>query len=271
VSLSRILAAFVLGAAALPAHPEIEAGLARLNAEIAARPDAAALYLQRGELYAKHEDWVHAEANYLRAAELEPRLPRLAQARGALELAAGRPAAARALLDAALELDPRDAAALVLRSRAPRAQGAEAAALADLGAALALLPEPPPELFLERAALLPAAAAIASLDEGIARLGPVVTLHLRALALEESLGRTDDAAARLARLAADSERKESWLRRRGDLLARAGRDREARAAYAAALEAIAALPDWLRTSPGTARLAAELAPLAAPASRFFPP
>lgn len=259
----RAFAAVVVCTASLRAHPEIEAGLARLNAAIAAQPADPTLYLQRGELYAKHEDWTHAEANYLRAAELAPDLPRLAQARGALELAAGRPAAARAQLDAALTLDARDATALVLRARARRTLGETNAALHDLDAALALLAAPPPELLLERAALLPPAEAIRSLDDGIARLGPVVTLHLRALALEESLGRIDDAAARLAGLAAGSERPEEWHRRRGDLLARAGRAREAQAAYSSALAAIAALPEWLRLSPATARLAAELTPLAA--------
>ncbi|MBL9201264.1 MAG: hypothetical protein JNL39_12200, partial [Opitutaceae bacterium] len=128
---SRFLAAAILGATPLAAHPEIEAGLARLNTAIAAQPGDAELYLQRGELYAKHADWMHAEANYLRAAELDPKLPRLAQARGALELSVGRPAGARPLLDAAIALDSRDATALVLRARAHRALGSTAAALAD--------------------------------------------------------------------------------------------------------------------------------------------
>ncbi len=259
----RATLALFFSAAALSAHPEIEAGLTRLNQEITASPADADRYLQRGELYARHEDWVSAEANYLRAAELSPRLPRLAQARGALELSTGRPTAALALLDAALALDPADAAARVLRARAHRALKSDAAAIADLEAALTLLTTPPPELFLERAALLTPAAALRSLDQGIARLGPVVTLHLRALALEESLGLIDAAAARLDRLAAESERQETWLKRRGDLLARAGRDREARASYASALAAIAALPEWLRASPDTARLAAQLAQLTA--------
>jgi predicted negative regulator of RcsB-dependent stress response len=43
-------------------------------------------------------------------------------------------------------------------------------------------------------------------------------------------------------VAVQSPRKESWLARRGDILAGAGREPEARAAYAAALAAIEALP-----------------------------
>ncbi|MBI4624813.1 MAG: tetratricopeptide repeat protein [Verrucomicrobia bacterium] len=243
----------------LDAHPEIEAALSRLNAQITVTPADASLYVQRGELYARHEAWVMAEANYLRAAELAPDFPRLNRARAALDFANGRMAAARARLTRVLAADPKDAEALVLRARAHAALGTAAAAIADFNAALALIASPSPELYLERAGLYSSPGdALRSLDEGLSRLGPVVTLELRALALEESLGRTDAALARLDRIAGQSERKESWLKRRGDLLARSGRPAEARAAYAAALAAIAALPDWLRETPDTVRLAAEL-------------
>ena len=255
----------VLGwAALLHAHPDVEDALARLNPLIAAAPDNAALYLQRAELYARHEEWMAAEANYLRAAELAPALPGLARARGALALASGNLAEARAHFDAAIRANPADAEALILRGRVRAAQKANAAALADYDAALPHLAAPRPEFFLARAALHESPAdAIRSLDEAIARLGPVVTLELRALELEEKAGRFDAALARIDRVAAQSERKEAWLKRRGDLLVRAGRSPEANAAYAAALAAIADLPDWLQRSPDTARLLAELRQLTA--------
>ncbi|MES2696737.1 MAG: tetratricopeptide repeat protein, partial [Verrucomicrobiota bacterium] len=210
------------------AHPEIETALSRLNPAIAAAPNDAGLYLERGELYAKHEDWIAAEANYLRAAELAPRLPRLECARGALALATRQFAEAKSHFDRALALDPRNAEALILRSRTHTALLNRAAAIVDFDAALALLAQPRPELFLEYASLLTSpAAAIASLDAAIARIGPAYTLHLRALEFEETSGRIDAALARLTTLAAASERKETWLKRRGDLLARAGRATEA--------------------------------------------
>ncbi len=240
------------------AHPEIEAALSRLNADIAARPTAAALYLERGELYARHDDAVAAEANYLRAAELAPELPRLNIARGALELASGRPAEARRLLDPVLARTPQDIEARVLRARALAALKEPAAAVTDFNTALAATATPSPDLYLERAALLPPAAALLSIDEGIARLGPTLALQLRALALEESLGRIDAAARRITQVAAQSERKESWLKRRGDLFTRAGRFREARTSYLEALSRIADLPDWLRASPEVKQLANEL-------------
>src|SRR5688572_17575619 len=115
----RALALIVsLGAATAQAHPEIEAAVERLNTRIAAAPRDPELYLERGELYAQHQDWISAEANFLRAAELAPSLPRLDAARGALALATGAALEARGHLDRALAVDSRDAEALILRSRA---------------------------------------------------------------------------------------------------------------------------------------------------------
>jgi tetratricopeptide (TPR) repeat protein len=251
-----------LGAAGLHAHPEIEAALTRLNTEIAAAPAAAGLYLERGELYAKHQEWVSAEANYLRAAELSPSLPRLDCARGSLAFATGSLREARTHFDRALALNPDDAEAFILRARVRVKLSDQAGARSDFEAGLQRVANPRPELFLERAALLPPLAAIQSLNVAIARIGPIHTLQLRALELEEKAGLIDAALARLEIIAAHSERKERWLKHRGDVLARAGRARESREAYAAALAAIAALPVWLRDSPDAVRLSLELTQLA---------
>lgn len=262
---ATLLLALAVARIPLHAHVEIEEALARLNEHIASAPNDADLYLRRGELYAQHADRVAAEANYLRAAELSPRLARLDLLRGALALEAQRPGEARAHLDRAIALDPREAEAFILRSRSWSAEGHRSRALADFNVALVLLAQPRPELFLERARLCASpAAALRSLDEGIVQVGPVHTLQERALALEDSLGRTDAVLARIDRMMAQAEHRETWLKRRGDVLARAGRTAEARSAYAAALAEIATLPEWLRAAPDTAKLARELARLAPP-------
>jgi tetratricopeptide (TPR) repeat protein len=261
--LSVVLLMLLAATARVGAHPEIEAALARINAQLSSAPNDPSLFLERGELYARHTDWVSAEANYLRAHELSPHLPGLDRARGALALATGQPEEARGLLDTAIRRQPRDVTAYLLRARARKALDDSAGALADFNAALALIPTPSPELLLERAALLDAPAAIVALDDAIARIGPTPSLLLRAATLEESLGRIDAAARRFERLAAQSERQERWQKLRGDLLARAGRPAEARLAYAAALAALSALPPWLQESPECVRLATELTRLSA--------
>ncbi len=258
-----VLSAFALATRSSQAHPGLEDALLRLNAGIAAAPANPDLYLERGELYTAHEDWIAAEANLLRAAELSPHHPRLDRARAQLALATGHAADALALINATLQRAPADPDALLVRARAQARLGQRDAAVADLNGVLSLVATPAPELFLERAALLPPADAVRSLDQGVQRIGPALTLHQRALELELSLGAVDAAVARIDGLAERSERKESWLKRRGDVLARAGRLQEARASYAAALAAIAALPDWLRASPPTLKLAEELSRITA--------
>ncbi len=260
--MSRRAAHFVLAlvcATAGLAHPEIDEALARLATALTAAPGDASLYLERGELYAKHQEWLSAEANYLRAAELSPRLPRLALARGSLALATGKVSDARSFLDHAIATAPADPTGWILRARALARLDLTPAALADYSRAFALLAAPSPELYLERAALIASPAdALRSLADAIVRLGPVMSLHLRALDLEISLGRVDDALARIDLLSSASERRELWLKRRGDLLLSARRHAEARTAYVAAQAAIAALPAWLMNSPDTERLSTEL-------------
>jgi tetratricopeptide (TPR) repeat protein len=244
---------------ALWPHPEIDAALGRINPLIAARPDDAALYLERGQLYLRHEAWLEAEANLLRAHELNPRLAGLERARGELALATRQPAAARDHFQRELAVQPNDPETLILRARALAALGDTTAAIKDYDAALATLAAPTPELILARAALSQKPEdALAVLESGLARLGPALVLELKALNLEETLGRYDAALQRIDRLTTAAERREGWLKRRGDVLLRAQRPAEARAAYTQAAATLNQLPEWLRQSPDAIRLAAQL-------------
>jgi predicted Zn-dependent protease len=258
---TRLLALTAALIAVLPvaAHPDIDEALARLDGLISADPENAALYLQRGELQVKHNNLIAADADFQTAGKKSADLRGLDRARGELALAKGQDQQARLLLDRALALNPDDAEALVMRSRAHAALGDRASALADLNAALEKIPTPPPDLFLSRAALITEPAeAIRGLDEGIDRIGAAPSLILRALVLEEAAGRIDAALARIDKVIAQSEANETWLKLRGDLLARAGREREARLAYTAARRAIASLPEWLQKSVENQSMAAEL-------------
>lgn len=261
--LPRLL--LLLAPLGLYAHPEVEAALARLNPLIAARPLDATLYLERGQLYLRHEAWLEAEANFLRAAELQPGLTGLERARGELAFARRESAAARQHFQRELAANPADAETRILHARVLVALGNPTAAIADYDKALATLPHPTPELVLERASLGPTPAdALAVLDRFLAQLGPAMALELRALGLEETLGLHAAALRRVDRIAASAERREGWLKRRGDILRRAQRSVEARAAYAEAMEELNRLPLWLRQSPDAIRLAAQLQELLNP-------
>ncbi|MEO7412162.1 MAG: tetratricopeptide repeat protein [Opitutaceae bacterium] len=253
----------LLSARSLTGHPDDADHRAALDALIASVPDSADLYLRRAAHSADHRQWAEAESDLRRAAQLEPNSAKVRVVSGRIYLAAGKLREARNQLDSALATVPAQPEALVLRARVHSQLGEINAAHTDYNSVIALLEEPSPSLYLERAALpIASLAALRGLDDGIARLGPTPALVERAIALELRLGRIDAALARLDLLAAHAERKEVFLKRRGDLFALAGRATEARGAYLQALASLEALPNWLRDSAESTRLLLELKRLA---------
>jgi tetratricopeptide (TPR) repeat protein len=227
------------------AHGDLHERILSVSREIAATPTAV-LHLKRGELYHDHEDYRQALADFDRAEELNPSLDAVRYARGRTLFKSGQLAEARAALDIYLEKKPMHADAFLLRARVLSAQKHYAEAVRDFDRNLALTAQPLPECFLERAEALLATgekrSALASLDEGIRRLGNLVTLQNAAIALEVDVGDFDGALARVDRVLVDMRRKESWLARRGEILERAGRSAEARKTFGEALGLINRLP-----------------------------
>jgi predicted Zn-dependent protease len=231
-----------------PIHEQIEEATRRIERE----PRNAALYLKRAELYRFHSDWRAALADYRKTRLLDPGLDVVDFCEGRMLLEANSPEAAKRSLDRFLSRHRDDAEALWVLARVEAKLGRADAAAEDYTRALARFSQPKPEHFLERARALAAAGrpeqAIAGIDAGIQRLGPLVTLETDAIDFELRLKRYDAALARLARIQEQSPRKERWLARRGEILVQAGRGQEAREAFAQALQAIDALPVQLRAT-----------------------
>ena len=256
LSLRLVGAVCLIAVAALAppagAHGDLHEQIQAVTARIAEAPASAPLHFKRAELHRAHRQWDAALADYARAAALDPDLVAVDLGRGLLFLETEAPRSAREALDRFLARHPAHAEARAARARALVRLGEAEAAAADLTAAIAASPRPRPEYFTERARVVAAGGeprigeALRGLDEGIARLGPLVTLQLLAIELELRRHARDAALARVDMLAAASPRKETWLLRRGEILEQAGRLREARAAYAAALEAIGTLPESRR-------------------------
>jgi tetratricopeptide (TPR) repeat protein len=259
------------------AHSDLHVQIESVTGRIRQDPHDAMLYLKRGELYRVHGDWDAAQVDYDRVARLAPDFTDIDFFRGKMLLEAGQPKPARRCLDHFLEKQPNHAEALIARARVLAKLDEGEAAASDFSRALGLLPEPKPDYYLERAQVLVCTgdarveAALRSLDEGIKRLGPLVALQLRAIDLELMRKNPDGALVRLEQLIAQSSRRESWLARKGEILSRAGRTREAREAFAAALKAIESLPaghrktkamlaleNRLRTELGTPALASHV-------------
>jgi predicted Zn-dependent protease len=206
------------------AHEGLHEQIAAITAKIKRDPKNAALYLQRGELHRFHRDWARAAADYDRAERLRPSMNIVKLARGKMLFESGKLQPAKLTLDRFLAQQPDHYDALLTRARVLAKLGDRTNAAKDFTAALALSAVPEPELYLERAKVLPVDEALRGLDEGINKLGPVVTLQLAAIDLELRRKNYDSALARLDQIAAQAERKEAWLVKRNEILKLAGRD-----------------------------------------------
>jgi tetratricopeptide (TPR) repeat protein len=243
------------------AHAELILQIDMVTKEIQQDPQNAELYVRRGHLRREHLEYDEAYADFERAHALMPDLPAIDFFRGRLFLEWGWPLSARACLDRFLARNPKHAEGHTWRARTLLRLNQRLAAVRDLDQAIALSPEPGPDLFVERAQTLSAEgpehyeAVLKGLDEGMKKLGPLVTLQLFAIDAELKRGNFDGALTRVDSIAARSPRKETWLARRGEILRQAGRPTEARRAYSDALAALHTLPPTRRNVPAMQELA----------------
>jgi predicted Zn-dependent protease len=248
-----------MASAPAPAHEDIQKQIDDLDRRIEADPGEADLYLRRAELRRVHRDWDAARADYRKAKRLDPALDIVDLCLGRLYLEEGRAKKAEAEIDRYLARRPTVAEGYLVRARARAALGRRQEAVDDYRRSLSLpAPRPPsPDTYIELARLLEdsgeggPAAALRAIDEGIATLGPIVTLQMPAIELEISLGRFEDALRRVEIIAAQAGRKEIWFLKRAAILRRAGRDGDAARAYEEALRAIADLPADRRATRAT--------------------
>lgn len=253
-------ALLVIRAELARAHGDLHGQIATVSAQIEKEPLNADHYLRRGELRRLHSEFPEAAADFEKAATLHPDWPQAGLAKGRLALSSGNLEAAVAEMDRLLPKYPEYPEGWLIRARARARLADHAGAAKDFTEIIRRVDRPEPDIFLERAAALAASGnehlheALNGLEEGLAKLGLVMTLDLAALDLELKMKRFDDALRRVDRLAAAAKRQESWLARRGDILLRARRPDDARAAFQKALEAIAALPSHHQATKATTDL-----------------
>ncbi len=243
------------------AHADLILQIDSVTAEIAKDPANPELYLKRGALRREHSEFDLAFADYNKAEAIAPGLPQLDVLRGKLFSDWGWPLSARACLDRYLLAHPKHFDALVLRARVLNRLALNRASVTDYDLALTVSPNPGPDLYVERAQVLMTmegaewTEALRGLDDGLQRLGPLVTLELFAIDAELKLKNHDGALARVDKVTERSPRKETWLARRGEILLQAGRQAEARKAYEAAHAALQTLPPARRNVPAMQELA----------------
>lgn len=247
---------------AVGAHESNSVEIQRLTEKIAAAPNTTELYLRRAEMQRLVRHWHAAEADYQRAAALDPQLAVVDLAFGTMWIDAGHAERALPLLNRYVARQPTASGGRIERARALRMLKQWAAAAADFAAAVDHSPAPEPRLFADWAATLAEAGdqaeALAVLNRGLARLGPVATLEMKALDLEESLHHFEAALQRLTTLLAHPGRKESLLLRQATILLAAGRQDEARAAVALARQEFSAVPEARRLTAAGQQLAIDI-------------
>ncbi len=236
-------------------HGDVHDRIVALTTQIAQTPSNAALYFQRAELYRVDGDFTNALIDLNQAAKADPSLRRVDFCRGRVLFEAGRPQEAVAPLNKYLASQTEDSEAFTTRARVLRKIGNYKSATEDYTRAIQQTRTASPELFIERAdsfrGLGKFEEALRGLDEGIRKMGPLVTLELPAIDYEVALKRYDAALARIDTVTARLQRKETWLVRRAEILKQAGRGAEARKNYLEALAAIDRLPPSHRSTRAT--------------------
>jgi tetratricopeptide (TPR) repeat protein len=163
------------------AHGDDRVLIDALTEELAKTPEAE-LYVRRGELYRHLQEWALAETDYAAAARLDPNLLIVDYFRARAWLEAGAPERAEPWIRRYVAAEPAQAEGWFLRGEVMAALGDPAAAAADYAAGIRCVGQPRPEHYLRKAHFLAAIAGadpgreLAALDEGIAQLGPVVSL-----------------------------------------------------------------------------------------------
>ncbi len=246
------------------AHGNFDERIEAIGRTILAEPTDPRPRLVRAEIYRRHGDFATALRDLDVASQLSPTLTRVDYFRGLVYFDSGRYTEAEAILRRFLEHEPQNADGHVAQSRTLLKLERPLAAAHELDHAIQYQPVPIPDYYLDRAAALIAAGdahlaeAIRGIDEGIAAIGPIVTLQRVAVDLELRSGQPDAAIARLERIAERSPRREMWLVQLGEILARLGRTDEARERFSLALTELDRLNAPRRNTPAMSRLTARI-------------
>jgi len=230
------------------AHGDDKLLIEALTEELANTPDAD-LFIRRGELFRHHAEWARAEVDYRAAAQLQPGLLLVDFFRARMYFESGDASKALTFVDRYLRQVPGGAEGWFLRGEIACALGHGEEAAANYAEGIQRSAEPRPEHFLRRARLLASlpqpdtARILAALDEGVERIGPVISLVDYAVEIDLQRADYDSALRRITRAMASAPRQEAWLVRQGNVLTRSGKKDEALRAYRAALVAITELPE----------------------------
>ncbi|WP_052574083.1 hypothetical protein [Haloferula sp. BvORR071] len=241
---------------ALSAHPDPRHTLDELNAHLAQAPNDQELLRQKAALYLSINQLAEAATISTQLLQLGPDSPENQLVDARLALAKDERDSAVAKARAIVARQPKFTDGLLFLAHAEDTAGHRDHAIAAMRAYLEHAVEPGPSEVLTCAAWLQARgqsgdaeAAVAVLDLGLAKIGCLSGLHHKAIEIELSLGRYDDALRRLDALAARFRPSVDLSLRRAAILENASRFKDAADACDSALALLDALPGPRKQSP----------------------
>jgi tetratricopeptide (TPR) repeat protein len=246
-------------------HADLDTLIDDVTQEIEKSPDGAGLpelYFRRANLHRLHVEFDKAQGDLDEAQRLRPGWKMLLLGQARIEADQGRTEEALRIIGPFLETETNNTEALILRARWRERAGQHGAALADYTLALALIPAVTPDVLLERADIQARLGrlgdAIAGLDEGIKKSGPLPTLVLPAIEYERQAKRFDAALHRVGQFIERYPVKEPWRALRGEILEQAERRTEAAETFQTVLAGLAAYPEARRKLDLTKHLEARV-------------
>lgn len=255
-----MLRAIFLSSLAAYAHGDLHDQIEKTTREIAGNPTNAALYLKRGELHRLHREFAPAFADYTQAERLDRAIAGVELGRARAFADQRQWAEAEAAITRYISRVPGNETALALRAEIR--DNANKPSATDWAAAIAASGEPRIDYYI---ALAEAHArygahseALRAIDQGVGKLGPLVTLRQWAIESLAKQRRWEEAIARIDSLIAEAPRKESWLARKAELQKAAMQFERASETAAAARGAIEQLPPRVQQTKAVLDLVARL-------------
>ncbi|MBT4520859.1 MAG: hypothetical protein HOC23_12715 [Halieaceae bacterium] len=246
------------------AHNSLDDQIIAANQSIAHHPTALQPRLALAELHRRHGDFNAALRDLDEAHQLAPGNASTHYFRGLVLLDAARPLEAEVSLRYLLKLEPIHPQGHEARARALIQLQRPLDAAHEYDLTIVQQPIPVPDHYLARARAFAAAGsqylevAIRGLDEGIAIMGPILTLQRTTIDFELRRGETRAALARLNEVIDAAPRPEAWLAQRGEILAQAGQVENAKQSFNLALAELAHLSTRKRQTPAMSDLEASI-------------
>ena len=239
-------------------HDDPSTSVSALSQHIQEEPDNPALYVRRGEQYRLAKAWPEALQDFERAAELVDDPVEIDGALGESLLRTGNAEAALEHLDRFIERYPDNNEALEVRGDAYVALSEYADAATDYTKALEQTTRPKPGIYLKLTRAYAAEEryeeALQTVDDGVQKLGPAISLLQEGINLEVQREAYDAALQRINQLPGRLRDTPLWLIRKGDIFRLDGQEKAALESYELAQERYEALPSVRKKLPAAEKI-----------------